>query len=87
MEIVADTYLFEKSIPMFSNNNNSDTERNVGNRELNRVIENAVENIPMDYRLVFTLRELNGLCSGNCKSIKYYRNKCEGKINQDKDYA
>ena len=58
---MADTYLFEKFIPMFSNNNNSDTERNVGNRELNRVIENAIENIPIDYRLVFTLRELNGM--------------------------
>lgn len=60
-EIVTDTFLFEKSIPMFSGNNNDDTERKVGNRELNSVIEHAIEHIPMDYRLVFTLRELNGL--------------------------
>lgn len=61
MELITDTFLFEKTKPMFSNNNNSDTERNVGNRELNKIIENAIENIPMDYRLVFTLRELNGM--------------------------
>lgn len=60
-EIVTDTFLFEKSIPMFSDNNNDDTERKVGNRELNSVIERAIEHIPIDYRLVFSLRELNGL--------------------------
>jgi RNA polymerase sigma-70 factor (ECF subfamily) len=31
------------------------------NKELGRVIENAIHNIPEDYRIVFTLRELNGL--------------------------
>ena len=31
------------------------------NRELNFVIENSLQQIPMDYRLVFTLREVNGL--------------------------
>jgi RNA polymerase sigma-70 factor (ECF subfamily) len=60
-EIVTDTFLFEKSIPMFSANSNEDTERKVSNRELNNVIETAIEHIPIDYRLVFSLRELNGL--------------------------
>ncbi|MCW3107350.1 MAG: hypothetical protein JWQ09_1856 [Segetibacter sp.] len=60
-EVVADAFLYEKSIPMFSDNSNSDTEKNVGNRELNRVIENAIKQIPIDYRLVFSLRELNGM--------------------------
>jgi RNA polymerase sigma factor (sigma-70 family) len=60
-EVVYDTFLLENSTPMFSNDNSSDTERNVGNRELNRVIENAIENIAMDYRIVFTLRELSGM--------------------------
>ncbi len=46
---------------MFSDNGNNDTEKNVGNRELNSVIENAIERIPVDYRLVFTLREMNGM--------------------------
>jgi len=59
-EVATDAFLFEKSIPMFSGNND-DTERKVSNKELNGVIENAIEHIPMDYRLVFSLRELNGL--------------------------
>ena len=31
------------------------------NRELNSVIEKALLQIPMDHRMVFTLREVNGL--------------------------
>ena len=60
-EITSDTLLFEKSIPMFSGSNHDDTERKVSNKELNGVIESAIQHIPMDYRLVFSLRELNGL--------------------------
>jgi RNA polymerase sigma-70 factor (ECF subfamily) len=60
-EVALDTFLYEKSIPMFSNNSNDDTEKKVGNRELNRAIERAIKQIPIDYRLVFSLRELNGM--------------------------
>jgi hypothetical protein len=31
------------------------------NKELGKVLENAIQSIPEDYRIVFTLRELNGL--------------------------
>jgi RNA polymerase sigma-70 factor (ECF subfamily) len=31
------------------------------NKELGHVLENAIHQIPEDYRIVFTLRELNGL--------------------------
>ena len=51
----------EKSIPVFSNSRHSDTADRVMKRELNFVIENALQQIPMDYRMVFTLREVNGL--------------------------
>ena len=50
----------DKSIPMFSNDR-SDTTRSVVNRELSFVIENALQQIPLDYRMVFSLREINGL--------------------------
>lgn len=60
-EVATDTYLYEKHTPMFSANDYYDAERNVGNRELNVVLENAVKQIPIDYRLVFSLRELNGM--------------------------
>lgn len=59
-EITADTIWHEKTTPMFSDISNSDTERTVGNRELNTIIENAINHIPLDYRLVFSLREMNG---------------------------
>lgn len=55
------TEINENSTPMFSNNQHTDTSKTVMNRELNFVIENSLQRIPMDYRLVFTLREVNGL--------------------------
>lgn len=51
----------DKSEPMFSNNQHTDTNKTVMNRELNYVIENALQRVPFDYRIVFSLRELNGL--------------------------
>jgi RNA polymerase sigma factor (sigma-70 family) len=50
----------DKSIPMFSNDQN-DTNKTVTNRELSFVIENALQQVPLDYRMVFSLREINGL--------------------------
>jgi RNA polymerase sigma-70 factor (ECF subfamily) len=37
------------------------TEKTIINKELGHVLENALSKIPDDYRMVFTLRELNGL--------------------------
>lgn len=51
----------DKSMPMFSSNKDSDTNKVVLNRELNFVIEDALKQVPEDYRLVFSLREINGL--------------------------
>jgi len=51
----------DKSEPMFSNNQHTDTGKTIMNRELNHVIENALQCVPFDYRIVFSLRELNGL--------------------------
>lgn len=55
------TEIHEKSIPMFSSNQQTDTNKIIVNRELNFVIENALSEVPLDYRMVFTLREINGL--------------------------
>lgn len=51
----------EKSVPMFSNDNQTDTTKNVLNKELSSVIESALQQIPLGYRLVFTLRESSDL--------------------------
>lgn len=58
-EKAVDEMQIEKKNPLFHNNMN--TEKNVLNKELGHVMENALNVIPEDYRLVFTLRELNGL--------------------------
>lgn len=51
----------EKSIPMFSTQKNTDTNREVLNRELGSFLEAAIQSIPLQYRMVFSLREINGL--------------------------
>ncbi len=50
----------EKSQPMFTNHHD-DTDQKVDNDELTGLLEEAILHIPEDYRMVFTLRELNGL--------------------------
>jgi len=58
-EIIADDIQNEKSGIMFHHSTNN--EKIAVNKELGRVLENAIHHIPEDYRIVFTLRELNGL--------------------------
>lgn len=53
--------LTDASVPLFSDRGQTDTSNLVMNRELNFVVEQALHRIPMDYRIVFTLREINGL--------------------------
>lgn len=49
----------ENIIPMFSSN--ADTGNNLLNKELTLLLQNAIVRIPLDYRVVFSLREINGL--------------------------
>lgn len=58
-EITGHRMTDETHIPMFSNS--TDTYKTIANRELSHIIERAVEEIPLDYRLVFSMREVNGL--------------------------
>jgi len=46
---------------MFMTNNHSDTDKSVINKELSQMIEMALDNLPYDYKMAFTLRELAGL--------------------------
>src|SRR5690606_9568288 len=46
--------------PMFTNKNN-ETDKVMQSRELGTIIENSLVKIPLDYRMVFSLREINGL--------------------------
>jgi len=51
----------EESIPMFTLVNQGNTNHQIMNKELNNIIENAIQKVPSDYRIVFSLREINGL--------------------------
>jgi len=51
----------ERSISGFSNQMKTDADKTIQNRELNIIIENALERLPLDFRMVFSLRELNGM--------------------------
>ncbi len=51
----------QNSGSMFLTTNNSNPDQTVINKELNNVIEAALNKLPEDYRMTFTLRELTGL--------------------------
>jgi RNA polymerase sigma-70 factor (ECF subfamily) len=45
---------------MYSNNRNADAANAVINRELGSIVANALRRISLEYRMVFSLREING---------------------------
>ena len=51
----------ESMIPVFEKLQSSDGYKKVIDRELNHMIGEAIIQIPLNYRLVFSLRELNGM--------------------------
>lgn len=57
-ETALETSHIENADPMY--HQHKTTEKNVMTRELGHVLENALTQIPEDYRMIFTLRELNG---------------------------
>jgi RNA polymerase sigma-70 factor (ECF subfamily) len=57
----ANDILNEITTPMFESNQSTDTYRSVLNNELSNVIGGALTSIPLEYRMVFSLRELNGM--------------------------
>src|SRR5690606_4904990 len=50
----------DDDMPMFNHSEN-DANKTILNRELGRIIEATLATIPEDYRLVFSLREINGM--------------------------
>lgn len=58
---IINTLINENSFPDLFNRQLSDPNKALMNEELNVVIENALLRIPINFRMVFTFRELNGL--------------------------
>jgi RNA polymerase sigma-70 factor (ECF subfamily) len=50
----------DRSVPVFAGSH-TDTNTAVMNRELGSIIEKAIIKMPPEYRMVFSLREVNGL--------------------------
>jgi RNA polymerase sigma factor (sigma-70 family) len=51
----------ENIVPQFQDQSPFDINKNIMNKELRHAVETALGDIPVDYRLVFSLRELNGM--------------------------
>lgn len=60
-EIINTNLINDKSINMYSDHQHTDTGKTVINRELKHVIESLLEQVPVEYRMVFSLREMAGL--------------------------
>lgn len=50
----------ENVTPMFTHSNN-DAQKEINSRELGHIIETSLAELPEDYRMVFSLREMTGL--------------------------
>lgn len=78
------TEIKDYSEPMFTNSTN-DTFKIVANRELHYIIENALVNVPFDYRMVFSLREMNGLnVSETAKALEITEANVKVRLNRAK---
>ena len=60
-EIIGANAMYENATPMYAGHQYADTDKIVVNYELRHVIENALEQIAVEYRIVFSLREISGL--------------------------
>lgn len=54
-------HIEENSAKLPAGDASSDTWRSIANKEISDIIARALVSIPLDYRLVFSLRELNGM--------------------------
>jgi RNA polymerase sigma factor (sigma-70 family) len=60
-EKTSNTIFNEKTTPMFESDRSTDAYKTVLNKELSHIVGNALVEIPLEYRMVFSLRELNGM--------------------------
>ena len=65
----ANDIINEKITPMFESNRSTDTYTSVLNHELSNIVANALLSIPFAYRMVFSLRELNGMSTAETAEV------------------
>ena len=82
-EIINDDTQNEKSGVLFHHSTNN--EKIAINKELARVLENAIHEIPEDYRMVFSLREINGLSvAETAEALNITENNVKVRLNRAK---
>jgi RNA polymerase sigma factor (sigma-70 family) len=83
-EIPVEAFL-EKNTPMFSKKYSSNVDDEISNRELKSVIEKSILKIPINYRMVFSLREMNGLSvSETAKTLNISETNVKVRLNRAK---
>lgn len=88
--------IYDNSEPMFERTNNN-TNKEVCRSELRHIIENALVEIPEEYRMVFSLREINELSTAQTadlldiseSNVKVRLNRAKAKLKMqiEKSYA
>ncbi|MET3029422.1 sigma-70 family RNA polymerase sigma factor [Flavobacterium sp. UW10123] len=79
------TQINEKAIPMFSDNSHTDTNKVIMAKELDFVIENALVQIPLEYRMVFSLRKIAELnVAETAQSLSISENNVKVRFNRAK---
>lgn len=59
----------DKLIPMFEQSQSSNSFKNVLNKELKTIIGDALVSIPLEYRMVFSLREISGMSTAETAEV------------------
>lgn len=82
-ESVVESKLSETSNPMFQNNQSAD--KTIMNKEFGHFLENALMQIPEDYRMVFTAREMNELnVAETAEALNISENNVKVRLNRAK---
>lgn len=89
-EIPTENFTQENATPMFIYDH-ADTSKTVINKELGNVLENALLQIPEDYRMVFSLRELNRMSTAETaealaiseSNVKVRLNRAKGMLRKE----
>jgi len=66
-EIMHDIH--DQAEPMFTNNAQQHPEKSIQNYELGHIIEKALATLPLEYRMVFSLREINAMSTAETAEL------------------
>jgi len=68
-EAAANEAIHENATPMFTQMQNDNDESNVVRREFSRILQKSLEQVPLSYRTVFILREVEGFSTADTADL------------------